>query len=141
MKKILFVIALIGMTFTAKSQDVDTTITSSHVFYFKDTLTTTIDTVDVEFNWAVLGTNTYTIVAKSSAADTLTVWTRSMDGTIWSQVGMMDLSSGSYVASIVASTTGKEFEILDPQPNKIRVISTSNDGSTCIVIYQAKYEQ
>lgn len=115
--------------------DVDTIVTVNP--YFLDTLTATIDTIDVAF-MNPQRFSCFTITVKSSANDTITVWTPSRDGSLWVQHALVDLSTNLDVASIPATTTQKEYLILDPQPQKIRVISLSDDSSTCIISVAGK---
>jgi hypothetical protein len=50
----------------------------------------------------------------------------------------VDLSQLTSVASIPASTVRKEFVLPDSDFKKLRLISTSNDGSTSAVVVTGK---
>lgn len=102
--------------------------------YQKDTLTTSIDTMDVSFN-SDLGIESYVVTAYCpSGADTLQVYSMMDDNVTWSPRALLSFTSGSAVATLPVSTTVLSGQIYKTGHSKIRIISTSNDGSTTVVI-------
>lgn len=136
MKKLFGILLLFCSIGLSQSNNIDVTL--SGVKYRLDTLTTAIDTMDVRYG----PTNqypSYTITAYTlSGTDTLTVYTKSWNNSFWSQVALVDLSTLSSVTTIAASTTKKEFVIADTSPYAIRVISSSDDGSSTVVLITGK---
>jgi hypothetical protein len=137
-KKLIFTLILLFLTcdLYAQTNNIDYVVPYGRVYY-RFTLTAAIDTADLNF----LDRNAityYTITTVSTAVDTIQVWTLSIDGVTWVQKGIIDLASQSIVTEINATTTAKEFLLIDPQPVKIRLISTSNDASTCTVLISGK---
>lgn len=138
MKKLLFLIAFPLIAF---SQSDNIYKSFGNIGYASIGLTTAIDTADI----TPAGQNGkrfdfITIVAFSSAVDTLQVFTQAKyDTTVWIQKALTDMSSGSLVTTAILSTTKKEWIIQDPQPIRVRIISTSNDASTSTAIVQGKY--
>lgn len=135
-KLILIVLAMMAVLATSYGQD--TTRVQFGVRYYVDSLTTAKDTVDFAFDVDAIKTDKVSIFALSSAVDTVNVYTNSPDATKWSQVGLTDMASNSVVASIFGTTTQKELVVLSPDTRKIRLVSTSNDGSVIYVIVCAK---
>jgi hypothetical protein len=133
MKKLFLFVVLICSIGFSQSDNIDTTLVSARVI--RATLTTAIDTLIVRYGSANEPRySTYTMLAHTTAgADTLQVFTRSWDDSTWSQSGVVRMSDISSVTVADVSTTEKEFIIGTPQPYKIMIISTSNDGSTTIV--------
>ena len=134
---LLFVLTFVsGLAFakTATTTRIDTVVYNT---YYNKTLTNAIDTVDVAFSSPERFTS-YTIVATSTVTDTLNVYVQSKDGTAWVQRGLVDLSTGTMVSFIYATTISGEYLIVDPQPLKIRIVSTSMDASTTTIILQGK---
>lgn len=114
----------------------DATLTMDATGYWDTTMTGVRDTFDI-----VPGNKRfecYTITAKATGADTLTVETLSFNESIWSQHALQDLASGSNVTSVIASTTAKEFLILDPQIRKMRFVVTDADTASISVVVQGK---
>jgi hypothetical protein len=137
MKKLLLFTLLIPTILfatTPTTTRIDTTVATT---YFVKILTPSIDTVDVTFS-SPQRFNAYTIVATSTATDTLKVYIQSKDGSVLSQQGVINLAADSAYSLIPAGTASKEFLILDPQPPKIRVVSTSMDASTTTIILAGK---
>jgi hypothetical protein len=120
MKTILFLTLLFSLTLFG--QDVSTTL--SYQEFYVDTMTATIDTIDITISaYNQERFNEWTVAVYSlNDVDTIIVCTRSKDNTFWIQQSLTDLSSGSAVTQIITSTTPKEFLISDPQPKKIRLI-------------------
>lgn len=99
--------------------------------YRVHTLTTTIDTADVLFlNSDRYSYHTLSIATVSSGADTVTVYVQSADTLAYAQTSVIDKSTGSSVTSIPATTTPKEYIIFDAWKQKVRIISSSKDGSS-----------
>ncbi len=138
MKKLIFLIlSLIALcNICIAGDNIDTVVTSSKS-YFRDTLTTAIDTMDIAFEFPERF-DSFEIEALSSAADTISVYVQSADAAVWIKQAVIDLSTGGYVTTLNMATAWRAFEIIDPRPNKIRLISASDDGSTCIVIVSGK---
>ncbi|MBE3140884.1 MAG: hypothetical protein IMZ53_09905 [Thermoplasmata archaeon] len=107
--------------------------------YNKFTLTTAIDTADFVFISPFKNKlTTYTLTASSSAVDTLQVWVLSKDGTVWGQIGAVDLADNTDETTLNLTTTVHEYMLLAIEPAKIRVISLSNDGSTATCVIAGK---
>jgi hypothetical protein len=129
MKKIIFLLSVfVGMAFS-QSNNIDTAVYAKVVSI---TMTATIDTVDINFGTAYKDKFTSYMITASNAsgADTIEVYTKSWDSDVWSQCAVVDLSILSSATTIASSTTRKDFIIANPNPYKIRLISTSNDAST-----------
>jgi hypothetical protein len=141
MRKYLFILITLFFIRPILAQDVDPApdIDTTVVFnYFHDSLTVTIDTADVVFP-DLLNIDYHTIsIYTISGADTVNVFTQSTDGLIWSQKALTDLSADTSASFIIVSTVPKEYIISDPQPGKIRIISTSNDGSITVFTLSGK---
>jgi len=123
MKKILilFLILFAGNTF---AQDVDTTITWGSTY--RDTLTTAIDTIDARFQ-NTESFEAYTLTAyTTTGTDTVLVYTQSLDMETW-----------VYKTEFIITTTPVEYGIDDPQPNKIRLVTTDVSAS-CVFILTGK---
>lgn len=137
MKKYFIALFLIGSLCFGQSDNIDVTLTN--VLYHNFTLTTAIDTADIKFTNAYnKGYTETSLVVKSDGVDTLNVYTLSADETQWTQVGVLGLADDTVRTNIISTTTAKEYWLLDSQPKKIRIISTSNDGSTSTVIASVK---
>lgn len=137
MKKLLFLIAFPLIAFS-QSNNVSTSF--GNLSYVSQTLTASIDTMDVVPNSQSKGIyNFITVVANSTAVDTIQVWVLGNDGATWSQNSLIDLNGGTTVTTMILSTTQKEWIINNPQAKQIRLISTSNDASTSTVLVQGKY--
>lgn len=133
MKNLIFLIlSVIGIGYAQ-----DTTRSASMTAYYVDSLTTTKDTIDFVFD-AALKTDKFSVVATSTAVDTVEVYTQSLDGVRWVKQGVVDLATNTVIATIIGATTSKELQLLDPRPKKIRLVSLSNDGSICHVVVQTK---
>lgn len=137
MKKLLFLMFSALSFSMAQSDNVDSTF--SDVWYYRDTLTVAIDTIDIAF----VPSSRYsyhTIMAynPTSGADTVEVYALSLDGSTWSRRAVTDETTGSTTTAIITSTTPKEWILYDTKPQKVRLISTSNDGSTTIFLLGIK---
>jgi hypothetical protein len=139
MKKLLSLIFIVPLLAFSQSDNINTSF--GNVGYKSVTLTTAIDTADIlpagqngkKFDFI-------TVVGYSSAVDTVQVFTQAKhDTSIWVQKALTDMTSNTTVTTIILSTTKKEWLIVDPQPFRVRLISTSNDGSTSTLITQGKY--
>jgi hypothetical protein len=103
-------------------------------------MSTSATTVDVQFGSQNNSYSSYSVTAYTVAStSTLTVWTKSWNNSFWKQVGLIGLSDGANVTSISASTTAKEFLILDTQPYKIRVLFSGTASSTTTVLITGKF--
>ena len=139
MRTIYLILASLILAGVSYAGDIDTAVTSRN--HFQDTLTATIDTVDVSFDNAGEGLNHFSFtVFSTTGADTLDVYTQSADGPTWDKIGMMNLTSGSATAltEILSSTTPTLYEILDPLPLKIRFLCTDEESASTVVIYGGK---
>jgi hypothetical protein len=136
MKKLFAMMLLMSSMAFSQTNNIDVTVTN--VEYYKAKLTAAIDTMDIVMPRSPRY-DFITVTAKSDAVDTIQVYTLSRDGTAWTQQGVIDLSSNTAATTMILSTAYKEFVLLDPQPLKMRFISTSNDGSYDSLIVMGKY--
>ena len=139
MKTIYVLLATLFLVGSSYAGDIDTVVTSRN--HFQDTLTATIDTVDVSFDNSGEGLNHFSFtVFSTTGADTIDVYTQSADGLNWVKIGMMNLTSGSATAltQILSSTTPSLYEILDPSPLKIRFLCLDAGSASSVVIYGGK---
>jgi hypothetical protein len=141
MKRILsltiWLVFLAWATSFSQSNNVDTTVIG--VDYFSQTMTASIDTLDIIFDLKPRP-NFYAIaVACSTGADTITVWVQQRDGSTWVQTALIDISDNTSDASMICSTTQKTWILLHPQPKKVRLVSTSDDASSDYVVVQGLY--
>ena len=126
MRKLIFIFAIVSSVALSQTNNINRVVVEP---YSVDSLTTDIDTADVFFpNPSRYGYHTI-YIATLSGADTVTVFEQSLDTLSYSQVSLVDKSSGSTVTSIPVSTTAKEYVVFDSWKQKIRLISSSNDGS------------
>jgi hypothetical protein len=133
--KTLIAVAVVLFAVQGYAQDVDTVLTVS---VFQDTLASTVDTMVITTNRAVLGLDEYSIVAyTTTGTDTVLVSTLAANGATWAQVALLDESSGSAATSIIVTTTPKEFTLYGSPPSKIRLIA-SGVSSSCVVILSGK---
>jgi hypothetical protein len=111
MKKYLIVILfLIFIKTFAQSQNIYTAPTNT---WYHDTLTTTIDTIDVALS-DTKGIKYVTVSCyTTTGTDTLYVYTKSMDNLIW----VKELTPE------IITTTAQEFMIYNPQPWLLRLIT------------------
>jgi hypothetical protein len=135
-KTLVFLLLLISATAFSQSDNINATV--STVEYYKARLTGAIDTLDITMARSPRY-DFITVTAKSDAVDTIQVYTLSRDGTAWTQMGVLDLSSNTAATTMILGTAYKEFALLDPQPLKVRLISMSNDASYDSVIVMGKY--
>jgi hypothetical protein len=137
MKKLILFTILFASIALSQSNNVDTTVASK--VYFRDTLTASIDTIDVLFanpdNWGY-----HTIMAVNpSGVDTVEVYAKALDGSSnWSRHAVIRAEDDSVRTSIVTSTTAKEWILFGTHPQKVRLISTSEDASTTIILLGVK---
>lgn len=106
--------------------------------FYADTLTATVDTVDVGFN-DVWGITDVTVSIYSASVDTVTASVLSYDGQIWTQTYLTDLSSGSDVTQMVVGTTPKEFLIVNPHAWIIRLMTTDAEAGAIFCIQGKTY--
>lgn len=128
MKKLIYLLAIFCSVALSQTNNINKTV--PFAVYSTDTLTTSIDTADVFFANSDKYSYQTLFIATLSGADTVTVWEQSLDTLSYSQVSLVDKSSGSSVTSIPVSTTPKEYIVFDGWKQKIRLISSSNDGSS-----------
>lgn len=139
MKKLLLVITVIllavDFSYSQASNNLDR---FPNKLWQKDTLTTAIDTMDISFN-SDIGIESYTVTAYCpSGADTVQAFSLNEDGVTWSQRGLLHFGTGGAVATIVAGTTAYTWQVYKTDEMKLRLISTSNDGSITVVIVVGK---
>jgi len=138
MKRII-VISLGVMLFVSLLQAQDSTASLTFQTFYATTMTGTKDTLDVTWGSNVSNFNRFMISAKSSATDTLRVWTLGEYGFTWSPCGVVGLTTGTTAAFIQATTTIAKYLLTDPLPRKIRIIDESDDGATCDISVSAVY--
>jgi hypothetical protein len=135
MKKFLIIFFLFAAFISAQ----DSSITVVNKNYYKFTSTGTVDTFDIKFQGLYKnGENLITVYAKSTGVDTLNIFTRSTDDSLWVRVGVRSLFGDSVTTSIISNTMAKEYILLDPEPKEIRVVNTSDDGSTSAILISGK---
>ena len=134
MKKLITLLILV-LSIKALGQDATTKFST----VYRDTLTATRDTVIAtpqnKYEY-------YTIVAyTSSGTDSIYVDTQTPANRVinvtsqaWSQKGLRDLSTGSPVSYIIATTTPVEYLIFDPDITNIRVRTPDVTVTTRIFI-------
>jgi len=131
MKTILATILTLFLACGLFAQDLDTTVTRG---YFKDTLTATLDTMNIglyaQDTYEDIIISTYT----TTGTDTFTVWNPSPDGSFYSQVGVRDLSTGWDSTRVIIGTTPKQFSLFHPFPMKIRLVTEDASASTVFII-------
>jgi hypothetical protein len=138
MKHLISLLAIVVLfSLSAFAGDIDTVGVK---YYYQDTLTATLDTMDIAFTNPERFSDYSIQIYATSGADTINVYTLSKDGNFWTQVAMTDLSSGSAVTQIITSTTPKEFVLLDPQPNKIRLICADAGSASSVFVVCGKYQ-
>ena len=130
------VFALLVLAGSVYAGDIDTLV-SKHVFM--DTLTATIDTVDVGFDNSGDELNDFIITTfATTGADTIDVQTLSADGLNWVKVGLTNLASGSVVTQIITSTTAVHYAPLDPYPLKLRFVVLDAGSASTVIVYGAR---
>lgn len=102
--------------------------------YQKDTLTTAIDTLFVSFKSDLKIESFHVTAFNPSGADTVTVAELMDDGVTWSPRGIFNFATGAYVASLATSTVVASGRINASLGAKLRFISSSNDGSTTVIL-------
>jgi hypothetical protein len=136
MKRLLFLV-LLFIPVLLVAQDSTTTLTYQNCY--STTMTGTKDTLDVTWGSNRTSFNYYMITAKSSATDTLRIWTLGENGFTWSPCGVTGITTGTTAAFINATTTEAKYILTDPLPVKIRIIDESHDGATCVISVSAVY--
>ena len=132
MKKLLSII-LIMVAVNIFGQDVNTNV---YTTFYRDTLTATIDTVQLKFQ---LGFDYFTISIYSSGTDTVHVYTKGEgDYGLWTRKALIDLSSSSVVTEIVATSTVKEYLIQDPSTMWLRLITPDGSAGAIFTINAKK---
>ena len=136
MKKIMILAVMSLLSLSLYAQD--TTRTVAGVRYYVDSLTTTKDTIDFQFDWDAIKSDKVQIFATSSAVDTVEVYVNSPDGVRWAKEGVIDFATNTVIATVIGATTTKELQVISPRPVKVRLVSLSNDGSVCYVVVSAR---
>ncbi len=131
---LLFLVCCIGF-----AQDSTTTLTWQP--FYASTLTGAKDTLDVTWGSDTDQFNYFMVSVQSSAVDTIQVYTLAPDNVTWTLSGVTGITTGTTAAFIAASTTNTKYFIVDPLPQKIRLISLSDDGSTCAFVVSAVYSK
>jgi hypothetical protein len=136
MKRLLFLVLLfIPVLLIAQ----DSTATLTYQSSYSTTMTGVKDTLDITWGSNRTSFNYYMITVKSSATDTLKIWTLGENGFTWSPCGVVGITTGSTTAFINATTTEAKYILTDPCPLKIRIIDESDDGATCAISVSAVY--
>jgi len=132
MKTFNLILLLLLVSFPVFAQDATWT---PSVPFQQDTLTETADTLDfVLTNFR--GSDFYSVVAyTTTGTDSAQIFTLSANSAVWIQQGVIDLSANTTATQIIATTTPKEWVLLDPDPKKIRL--TTEDASASMVIILA----
>jgi hypothetical protein len=135
MKTLLFILLFVPSLVIAG--DIDSTLTTRH--WFKDTLTATVDTIDITFSQDYREMfEEYTIIAwDSTDYDTVNVYTLAEDNATWVLGGLVDLTDNSSDAAIIVTTTPKEFKLNAYDPKRIRLL-TPDGEATCRFIIAGK---
>lgn len=133
MKKLILFLALL-ITINVFGQDVNTTVYNS---YYHDTLTTTIDTMQIKFQ---SGFDYYTIsVYTTTGTDTINVYSKGEGNFgIWTQKALIDLSTNSVVPQIIITTTPKEYLLQDPSTMWLQIITPDVSASSIFTINAKK---
>ncbi len=130
MKKVLFLILIFVGISLAQSNNVSELLARN---FYKDTLTTAIDTIDVSFyeKYEYYTISCYT----TTGTDTIDVYVNQEgDGSFYTKNGLIDLTSNSAVARIIITTTPKQFQLLCPNPKTIRLITPDVSASAVFFI-------
>ncbi len=129
MKLIFFYLLMVLSFITTNGQSQNIFATPSTPFYH-DTLTATIDTIDISLpdlhDIVYTSISCYTI----SGTDTFTVYSKSIDDIIWCKQPVLDMIEDTTLAEIIITTTPKEFQLYDPQPWKIRLVCPDHTANT-----------
>jgi hypothetical protein len=132
MLSLSLLLALLLLPNIGKAQDV---IVTPNGLLYSDTLTETIDSIQVHFPVSALEFVTVTVYT-TTGADTVTIWTRPFGGLL-TQKAAMDLSVGTYVTQLIVSTTPKEYEILTDFKDEIE-LRTSDVSASIVFILAGK---
>lgn len=132
MKRMVFLLIIL-LTFNVFAQDVNTNI---YTTFYRDTLTTTIDTVQLKFQ---SGFDYFTISVYSSGTDTINVYTKGEgDYGLWTQKALIDLSTAAVVSQIIATSTVKEYLIIEPSTMHLRLITPDASANAIFTINAKK---
>ena len=125
MKKILFIILLFLAVFSVKAQNNRTMVNG----LVADTLKSTRKIYNIIPDYYI--DFSFTIWAQTlSGTDTLYCYTATRDTTAKTQKLLIDLSTGSPVNYIIATTTPKEYSIYDPTIYKIKLFTNNATATT-----------
>ena len=116
----------------------DLSVIESSDRYYRDTLTATIDTVDIAFSDLIPQTYITVSCYTTTGTDTIDVYNQSLDGIMWTKVGLTDLTVDTVSTQIIITTTPKEYQVLSPQVYKTRLITTDHSASIVFTINAKK---
>ena len=133
MKKILFILFISGICW---SQDLS--VIEDNTPYYHDTLTATIDTIDIAFSDLIPQSYITISCYTTTGTDTIDVYNQSLDGLIWSKVGVNDLTIDTVSTQIIITTTPKEYQILSPNVFKTRLITPDHSASIVFTVNAKK---
>ncbi len=129
-RNLLWVLSLLLISSIAFSQD--TTYTPSTPFC-TDTITATSDTLVIHPPDEI--TNVSIIVYATTGADTITVYTKPRGtGAVYTQHGVTDFATDTFSATIITSTTPKEYLIDGVNFDYIELITTDVSASTVFFV-------
>jgi hypothetical protein len=133
MKKMILFLALL-ITINIFGQDVNTTVNTS---FYRDTLTTTIDTVQLKFQ---SGFDYYTVsIYTTTGTDTVNVYSKGEGNYgLWTQKALIDLTTNSIVSQIIITTTAKEYLLQDPGTMWLRLITPDVSASAIFTVNAKK---
>lgn len=137
MKKLsLIVLALMSFSFAGFAQDRDTTTTK---FFFRDTLTATIDTIQISMLGDQLGAEYWSVVMYRTSAgyDTVKVDFLSGDGLVWVKEALTDAVSGLDSTQFISTEVPREVFFQQP-PIKTRFITADGVASTVFIMSARK---
>jgi hypothetical protein len=141
MKKIIKLFILIvcfALTVNAQSNNLNKSVASGD-YFSRDTLTASVDTADIATGQAGVNYSRWVIqIYTTTGTDTINVYTKSNDGKYWIQRSLQDQIDNSITSNIIASTTAKEYTVLDSKISTIRLVSASDDASTTVFIVSAE---
>ena len=124
MRKIILFLILFGGAVWA--QDTSFTVTTN----LTDTLTTTIDSVQVTFEkqYNVIVLTAYTL----GTTDTIFVETMDIGNQVWSKKALVDMSTTAPYTNPTVSATKTSFYVFDPKFRTIRVYTADTDTAAVI---------
>lgn len=138
MKRIISLIIWLAFLAWSNIYAQDITLDMGNTGYTNYTMTTTADTLDINLGGSKF-VNYYTILAKSTVSDSVLVEIRVADS-LWCQQALLDLSTGSNVLFISATTTAKQYQLLDPAPKKVRFRIEATDSANVVILVERKYK-